>query len=398
MKHSKKILIFAALTMMLSSCTITFGTPSVTSKSENSVEIGNNDPRIELSANSDYVFVGESLTLTTSFIDFGDIDNSYISPTYEIILGNDFATINGNILEGIAVGEVQVISRYEGLTSNVLVINVIPKDEPIGDPYENVNKTEFYANYQPAKTYIDSYYRSLHFLMSGSIEDQDQRPSISNYQPMRDNMYVRNTSSYYTDDGNGYVIVDAYGHEVSKVFKGGAYVTLEEVAAYVLAFSDVPVNYSEDTKTSPEDSEWGVFLRLNHNRFTGNTNSYPYEPALPNIYGIGSGTYNYYEIDIGTTGTDCDPKYDARVYNDGYRITRGAARIVYSRFERGSLAINNDEKHVFYTYNHYNDFQEYLNYYGGWGEMFGNITGGGTLSSKTDYNPTSYVETYKEPF
>ena len=51
-----------------------------------------------------------------------------------------------------------------------------------------------------------------------------------------------------------------------------------------------------------------------------------------------------------------------------------------------------NERHVFYTYNHYNDFQEYLNYEGGWGEMFGNITGGGTISSKYDYNPTPYVQ------
>ena len=50
-----------------------------------------------------------------------------------------------------------------------------------------------------------------------------------------------------------------------------------------------------------------------------------------------------------------------------------------------------DVVYVFYTYNHYNDFREYLNYYGGWGEMFGNITGGGTISSKTDCNPTPYV-------
>ena len=50
-----------------------------------------------------------------------------------------------------------------------------------------------------------------------------------------------------------------------------------------------------------------------------------------------------------------------------------------------------DAKYVFYTYNHYNDFQEYLNYKGGWGEMFGNITGGGTLSSNSNYNPTPYV-------
>ena len=46
---------------------------------------------------------------------------------------------------------------------------------------------------------------------------------------------------------------------------------------------------------------------------------------------------------------------------------------------------------MFYTYNHYNDFQEYLNYEGGWGQMFGNITGGGTISSKYNYNPTPYV-------
>ena len=30
--------------------------------------------------------------------------------------------------------------------------------------------------------------------------------------------------------------------------------------------------------------------------------------------------------------------------------------------------------------------------------MFGNITGGGTLSSKTDYNPTSYVEVERTNF
>jgi len=33
-----------------------------------------------------------------------------------------------------------------------------------------------------------------------------------------------------------------------------------------------------------------------------------------------------------------------------------------------------------------------LNYFGGWGETFGNITGGGSISSKYDYNPTDYIE------
>ena len=52
-----------------------------------------------------------------------------------------------------------------------------------------------------------------------------------------------------------------------------------------------------------------------------------------------------------------------------------------------------DEVYVFYTHNHYNDFREYLNYYGGWGEIFGNETGGGEFSSETNANPTAYVPT-----
>jgi hypothetical protein len=105
----------------------------------------------------------------------------------------------------------------------------------------------------------------------------------------------------------------------------------------------------------------------------------------------------YYQLSsedrtIGTTGTDCDSGYLVKTYNDGQSITRGAARIVYGKHDiDGDGVFEFGEHHVFYTYNHYNDFQEYLNYYGGWGETFGNITGGGTLSSKSDYNPTPYV-------
>ena len=58
----------------------------------------------------------------------------------------------------------------------------------------------------------------------------------------------------------------------------------------------------------------------------------------------------------------------------------------------------NNEVYVFYTHNHYNDFREYLNYYGGWGEMFGNVTGGGEYSSKYNANPTPYVPTEYDDF
>ena len=262
------------------------------------------------------------------------------------------------------------------------------------DPYENVSKTEFYMNYTPASDYMDAYYRSLHGFMSGGLETPDQAPTIAKNQPKKDGKFVRNTEFKFEDGGKTYIVVDAAGQEAFRVYKDGAYITLEEVAAYVYAFGTYPKNYTTSKNTSPSDSVWGEYLRLNHTKFSGDTSKWPYEPKLPNITGC-DGSLQYYEMDIGTTGTDCDPGYTAELYNDGYSITRGAARIVYGKSDlNGNGAYDVGELYVFYTYNHYNDFQEYLNYQGGWGEMFGNITGGGTISSKYDYNPTDYVGVY----
>ena len=263
--------------------------------------------------------------------------------------------------------------------------------EPPEDPYVNMSAAEFYSDYEPADDYWDSYWRTQHGFMSGSIEPQDQAPTIAEYQPMEDGKFVRNTYAYFSSDGNTYYIVNGYGQVVNQVFRCGAYVSLEEVAAYVFAFGDIPVNYSSSKNTKPTESIWGEYLRVNHTQFSGSTSKYPYEPELPDISGCG-GSLRYYEIDIGTTGTDCDPSYRPALYNNGTKITRGAARIVYARFDaNGDQIIDINERYLFYTYNHYNDFQEYLNYEGGWGEMFGNVTGGGTISSKYDYNPTPYV-------
>ena len=266
------------------------------------------------------------------------------------------------------------------------------------DPYVNVDEEEFYADYEPACCYADSRYRTKHYLMSGDISDQDQKPTTADNRPTEDGKYVRNTSCVYEDGGKTYCILDTDGDIVNRIYKGGAYVVLEEVAAYVFAFGEIPANYSQSKKTRPLQSPWGEYLRVNHTKFSGSTTKYPYEPELPNISGCG-GDLTYYEMDIGTTGTDCDPSYTAAIYNDGVTITRGAARIVYTVYDKNEDSIiDPNEKYVFYTYNHYNDFQEYLNYEGGWGEMFGNVTGGGTISSKYDYSPTPYVPTAREDF
>ncbi len=271
-------------------------------------------------------------------------------------------------------------------------------DEPVfeTDPYVGVNKTEFYANYKPAVSASDAYYRTQHFLMSGSIESQDEDPTISSKRPMQDGLYIRNSAGKYSADKKTYYVVDANGKVVNRIYKDGAYVTLDEVAAYVFAFGEIPPNYLSAKSGNPKTHPWGKYLRVNHSRFFGDTDKYPYEPELPNISGCG-GEFDYFELDIGTTGTSGDPSYKPYLYNDGTKLTRGAARIVYARFDaNGNKIIDINEKYVFYTNNHYNDFREYLNYQGGWGEIFGNVTGGGKISDKYNCNPTPYVETVRK--
>ena len=86
-------------------------------------------------------------------------------------------------------------------------------DIPASDPYENVDKEAFYANYTPAANYMDAYYRSQHFLLSGSLEVPSPEVEAATNQPMENGKYVRNTSGKYLNDGNTYVVLDASGRE-----------------------------------------------------------------------------------------------------------------------------------------------------------------------------------------
>ena len=256
--------------------------------------------------------------------------------------------------------------------------------------YEKLNSP---SNHTVASSYEDAISRSEEGKLSGYDYVPDQAPILSPYRPQKDGVYIKNSDSYYIDS-NTYVVIDAYGREVFRIYRGGAYITLEEVAAYIYAFGEPPANHSSSKRTKPTQSIWGIYLRVNNTKFSGDTTRYPYEPVLPRISGCG-GDLQYWEMDIGTTGNDCDPSYSARIYNNGTTIVRGASRIVYTwnDLNDNGLADATDAIYIFYTYNHYNDFQEYLNYYGGWGEIFGNITGGGEISSTENYHPTPYVPT-----
>ncbi len=345
-----------------------------------------------ISLNSNDIEVGDHERIRISNFDGDKTKCSVIIEDEEILSSSGIDAFGYLHINALKVGSSSFyVQSSDGLISNKLVVNVVG-----GNPYLDIDKNEFYNNYKRATSLLDSQYRSECYLMSGDVTPQDQEPEIASNQPKQGNMLIHNTTRDFSNNGNVYTVYNVNGEKEFDIYYGGAYTSLEEVAAYIYAWGEVPVNYDPDKDAQPYNSNWGEYLRANNTYFSGNTKKYPYEPELPNISGIDNGNVMYYEIDIGTTGTDCDPKYDPEIYNDGERIVRGAARIVYTYSYINGDPVSDEDRYVFYTYNHYNDFQEYLNYYNGWGEMFGNITGGGTISSKVDYNPTPYVPTYRK--
>lgn len=290
------------------------------------------------------------------------------------------------------------ISEYG---SNVNVYFYEPDFTAATDPYVNVNKDEFYKKYKPATTYEDAYYRTKHNLMSGDISDQKHLPDEGKLT--EDNRAVKFSDATYVLGTDGrylaYIPNVLYGENYI-IFYGAAYTSLNEVASYLLAFGSVPANQIANKKSTGQSqalSLWGRYGRVNNGVFNGNPTKYPFQPILPNIYDI-----EYKEMDFGTIGGYINSNsngtyYNQKIYNDGKRIARGAARFVYVS-DKSIKNIN--ERYVFYTYNHYNDFQEYLNYHNGWGVRFGNQTAGNEYCGDSkDFcalncvSPTPYVET-----
>ena len=119
------------------------------------------------------------------------------------------------------------------------------------DPYENVSASEFYASYTVAKNNKDAYYRSQHGFLSGELTVPDQAPTLSANRPKNGEKYIRNSEMLFSADGNTYTVVDAFGNPAFNVYRDGAYITLEEVAAYVYAFGTYPKNHSPNKKIFP---------------------------------------------------------------------------------------------------------------------------------------------------
>ena len=281
--------------------------------------------------------------------------------------------------------------------SNVRAIFYEPKLNVTADPYKNVSSTSFYNNYSEATSYEDAYYRTKHHLISGDKTPQGHIPAKSNY----DNTIRCTTATYVLDYSGNYIayILNGVNGEKDIVYYGAGYTSLNEVAAYLLAFGNAPVNNDYDKSSTGQKqaiSDWGIYGRVNISYFSGNTNSHPYEPALPKIANL-----RYLETDFGTNGgyvtqnSYTGTRYTQNKYNTGKKITRGAARFCFVSY---TSTKNIDNRYVFYTYNHYNDFQEYLNYINGFGVRFGNESAGNPYCSDADdfYESQNYV-TMKSP-
>lgn len=286
--------------------------------------------------------------------------------------------------------------------SNVKAYIYEPNISVVADPYANVSKDEFYQNYKRATSYEDAYYRTKHNLMSGDITDQYYLPNDKIF--MDGDKAVRISDATYVLDSNGNYLAyipNVFNAEDYIIFYGAAYTSLNDVAAYLLAFGEVPANQVANKNSSGQRqaiATWGKYGRVNDSRFSGDTSKYPYEPELPKI--LGANSVEYHEIDFGTTGgykTSNSNGYSKTqvIYNTGTSITRGAARIVYVADDNVK---NIDERYVFYTYTHYNDFQEYLNYHDGWGIRFGNESAGNEYCSGTsDYREMNCVPPTQYP-
>ena len=177
------------------------------------------------------------------------------------------------------------IKNYKGTVEfeSATVMEFIHTDKPTdsADPYANMTASEFYANYTPASSNEDAYYRSQHGFMSGELTTPDQAPTLAPSQPKSNGAFVRNSTMLFDESGKEYTVVDCYGNEAFTVYRNGAYITLEEVAAFVYAFGTYPANYTTSKDTDPDNSIWGEYLRLNHTSFSGSTTKYP-SPRLSN--------------------------------------------------------------------------------------------------------------------
>lgn len=298
---------------------------------------------------------------------------------------------NLNFIE-ISFKECDINSNYRVVDEMIVEKTVVDTTISSSDPYLNVTHDEFYANYSCANSYEEAYFRTKNYLLSGDITLQSHISS-ENYavnKPKSGSSYLMSAyMRYEVDKDMNYVsyTVNSLNNKPYKIYYNAAYQSLNDVSAYLFAFLETPVNWYFEKNISKEElKKWDTFARVNVSTFSGDTEKYPYEPLLTGI----DTKYNYYECDFGTKGDYYVNNRYEDIYNNGEKITRGAARLVFNySYKNSKDTLSPNERHVFYTYNHYNDFEEYLNYEGGFTSRFGNESVGNSADEVNKSNPPS---------
>ena len=329
-------------------------------------------------------------------------DLTYVSSDPSIL-----TVSNIGVVTGIKTGKASVTISKTGYKDKVYDIEVLDKPlDPPTNPYLDIDtaeeKVEFYSNnYKVAHSYKDAQYRSEAHLLSGTNEDSNYLPTLNNkVDTTKINNYRSNTFDYILDSSNNKIAYKYYQLDGSyiPIYKGGAYYTMNEVAAYLLGFGEVPVNHYYDKGSNGKASalnEWGRYARVNYGAFSGpSLGSYQFEPYM---VGMENKDVYYTETDFGN-----DVYYNKESYvkgtkpyinSDATSITRGVLRFIFtSTYENSNNSNYTNNKYynrVYYTYNHYNDYYEFLNYQDGWSNVFGNMTTRGNAYGK--YNSSDPI-------
>lgn len=293
---------------------------------------------------------------------------------------------------------------------------------------EEINKTQAEALISVTQEQFsnDTYWQSLGYAANYQDALKDaQNKEISGYNLKTDYQIEFNPDVIYNHDLMAYRVIDmVYGDngnsfrinylDSSKqgpvIYKNCAYTFVEDIAAYILAFGDVPINmqYSKNNSNGAIQ-DWGEYGRVNYSFYSNDNDSkksYYYETELPTHRYLFDASpndedyyYVYYESDYGASVANDEPYqqqagYTIKQYNDGQFITRGTLRFCYTMYytyeehnsyQKNTIA-NPYDRNVFFTMNHYNDFQQYLNYYGGWSIRFGNTTLGNGWNEYVETN------------
>lgn len=414
--HSKFVLITLFSLFLLSGCR--WGEISLPSSSEHSSHASN--PTSELTSDIPSSTTSDTPTSVTSGDITSSISEDITSGSSEEESSSYTCPVDPDIFDERTFIDDIYPRSYCYNPAGYNIEEHVPTTNPYAGIDTDYEKELFYThNYNRATSYEDAMYRTSKGLISGDIKDTRLETSYPlNHLPNRKyrliNEYRINEGVYeYDEEGDfkSYTINNLEG-KVKKVYFGAGYVSLEDVAAYLFAFGKGPANYTKSTDGTDKYqiiNTWGVYGRVNDAYYSSDVTHYLFEPSLPHTDNggpRGENMYNYHELDFGYTQTPWGYGVQSdEPYNNGRRINRGTVRFVYSAStyegNYGAKNIPVEHRHVFLTFNHYNDFVEYLNYEGGWGVPFGWMSAGndyvaGMSSSKYGPGYYDFVDSYPQ--